>query len=119
MKDFRELKVWEKAHALTLTIYQASRKLPAEERYGLTSQIRRAATSIATNIAEGCGRSGDTEFRRFLGIAFGSASEVEYLLLLCHDLKLIESQTHHQLTSETIEVKRMLSSLIQKLNADR
>jgi four helix bundle protein len=86
MKDFKELKVWVKAHQLTLAVYQATTTFPKEELYGLTSQMRRSAASIPTNIAEGCGRGSDDDFRRFLQIAMGSASELEYQLLLAHDL---------------------------------
>ena len=82
MKSFRDLQVWEKAHRLTLAVYSSTMEFPRDEQYGLTSQIRRASSSIAANIAEGCGRSGDGELRRFLEIAMGSASELEYHLLL-------------------------------------
>lgn len=78
MRDFRELKVWQKSHQLTLAIYKATVKFPKDEMYGLTSQIRRASASIAANIAEGCGRNGEAELGRFLQIAMGSASELEY-----------------------------------------
>lgn len=119
LRDFRELKVWEKAHQLTLSIYQATSKFPKEELYGLTSQIRRSCASIPANIAEGCGRNGDAELARFLQIAMGSASELEYHLLLAHDLKILETPEYESLASRTIEVKRMLTSFIQKLKADR
>lgn len=119
MKDFRDLKVWEKAHRLALSIYRVTSTLPAEERYGLTSQLRRAAASIPANIAEGCGRGGDPEFARFLQISMGSASELEYHLLLAHDLGFTDSATHQDLDTQTTEVKRMLASLIRKLTADR
>jgi four helix bundle protein len=119
MKDFRELKVWEKAHNLALGIYRASDKFPRDEIYGLASQIRRAGLSIPTNIAEGCGRSGIPEFIHFLHIAIGSASEVEYLLLFSKDLNLLENSVHQKLSNDVIEIKRMLASLIKKLNADR
>lgn len=117
MKDFRELKVWEKAHDLTLNIYRATECLPKEELYGLTSQLRRASASIPANIAEGCGRSGDTELARFLQIAIGSASELEYHLLLARDLNLLPEPDHDRLAAHTVEVKRMLASLIKKLKA--
>ncbi len=119
MKDFRKLKVWEKSHHLTLEVYKTTAKFPKAELYGLTSQIRRACASIPANIAEGCGRSGDAELARFLQIAMGSASELEYHLLLAHDLGLLNSQDYGQLAREVTEVKRMPTSLIQKLKADR
>ena len=118
MQDFHALKVWEKAHQLTLDVYQATMVFPKEELYGLTSQIRRASSSIPANIAESCGRGGSAELNQFLQIALGSASELEYHLLLAHDLGLLGKPDHLRLESEVIEVKRMLASLIQKLKAD-
>ncbi len=91
MKDFKSLKVWHKAHQLTLLVYALTRTFPREEMYGLTSQIRRAAASIPANIAEGSGRRSDGELRRFLQIARGSASELEYHLLLARDLGFLGS----------------------------
>ena len=119
MKDFRQLKVWEKAHQMTLAVYKATTTFPQDELYGLTSPIRRSGASIPANIAEGCGRSGDAELARFLQIAMGSASELEYHLLLAHDLGLLTNSDHDELSRGVTEVKRMLTSLIQKLNADR
>ena len=89
MEDFRDLKVWTKAHDLTLNVYRSTRAFPKEEMYGLTSQIRRASASIGANIAEGCGRRSDPEMKRFVQIARGSASELEYHLLLAKDLQLL------------------------------
>lgn len=117
MRDFRELKVWQKGHSLTLAVYKATASFPKEEIYGLTSQIRRACVSICANIAEGCGRNGDAELARFFQIGMGSASELEYHLLLVHDLGLLKTQDYEQLAGELIEVKRMLTSFIQKLKA--
>jgi four helix bundle protein len=119
MKNFRDLKVWQKAHDLTLKIYRETKSFPAQEQHGITSQMRRAAISVTTNIAEGCCRSSDTEFARFLVIAFASASELEYLLLLSKDLELIDSKSHTSTTTEVEEVKRMLYSFIQKLKNER
>jgi four helix bundle protein len=119
MKDFHELKVWQKAHQLTLAVYQITVHLPREELYGLTSQLRRSAASIPANLAEGCGRNGDAELARFCSIAMGSASELEYHLLLGRDLKLISASDYGELSKSTTEVKRMLTGLIQKLIADR
>ena len=118
MQDFRNLKVWEKAHALTLDVYKASKSFPREEMYGLTSQIRRASVSIGSNIAEGACRKGDTDFARFLQMAAGSASEVEYHLLLAKDLELLKTVDCQRLSEEVVEVKRMLAALMQKLRAD-
>lgn len=119
MKDFRELKVWGKAHQLTLAVYQATTTFPKEELYGLTSQMRRSADSIPTNIAEGCGRGSDDDLRRFLQIAMGSASELEYHLLLANDLGYLVTADCERLSAAVIEVKRMLASLITKLKNDR
>lgn len=119
MKDFKSLKVWEKAHLLTLAVYKVVRNFPSHELYGLTSQIRRSCVSIPANIAEGCGRNGDAEFARFLQIAMGSACELEYHLMLVHDLQFLAAADHSQLTGEVVEIKRMLASFIQKLKADR
>ena len=118
MKGFKELKVWHKAHELTLAIYESTRTFPREELYGLTGQLRRSASSIGANIAEGCGRRGALEFARFLDIAQGSASELEYHLLLSVDLKLLDPETHTRLNSEVVQVKRMIASLLRTLRAD-
>ena len=119
MKDFRELKVWEKAHQLTLAVYQATAAFPKEELYGLTSQMRRSAASIPTNIAEGCGRGSDDDFRRFLQIAMGSASELEYHVLLAHDLGYLVTADYEHLSAAVAKVKRMLAALITKVKNDR
>lgn len=118
MQNFRDLKVWQKAHALTLDIYKATRNFPREELYGLTSQLRRAASSIPANIAEGCGRNTGSELRRFLEISMGSASEVEYHLLLARDLGMLPTEQHRQLNDRTCEIKRMLAAFINKLKTD-
>jgi four helix bundle protein len=117
VKDFRDLKVWQKAHQLTLSIYQATSSFPSEEKYGLVTQLRRSAVSIPSNIAEGCGRGSDPELGRFLQVAMGSASELEYELLLSHELGFVNRELHQELSERTTEVKRMLASLLQKLNA--
>lgn len=115
MKDFKELKVWQKAHEMTVSIYSASRNFPREEIYGLTSQLRRAAVSVGANIAEGCGRRSDGELVRFLQIARGSASEVEYHLLLARDLKFLSDTAHNELEKKLIEVQRMLTALVTSI----
>ena len=119
MKDFRQLETWQKAHRLTVHVYKATAAFPRQELYGLTSQMCRASASVPTNIAEGCGTSTDMEFARFLGIARSSASELEYLLLLAHDVGLLGSAAFESLTGDTVEIKRMLSALLKKLRADR
>ena len=115
MQDFRTLKVWEKAHQLTLDVYRATMAFPKEEMYGLTSQIRRASSSIPANIAEGCGRGGNAEFKQFLQIAMGSASELEYHLLLARDLHYLNATDYEHLADSAIEVKKMLTALIVKV----
>jgi four helix bundle protein len=118
MQSFRNLKVWEKAHGLTLDVYKASKGFPRDELYGLTSQMRRSSASIGANIAEGCCRKGDIELGRFLQIAMGSASELEYQLLLARDLEIMESLDFQRLSSGVVEVKKMLAALINKLRAE-
>lgn len=119
MKDFRDLDVWRKAHALALATYKATEKFPKAEIYGLTSQMRRATSSIPANIAEGCGRRTDTDFAHYLQNAFGSANELEYLLLLSSDLKLLTKPEYESLIGQVIEVKKMLAGFLRKLHADR
>ena len=118
MRDFRELKVWEKAHRLTLRLYKLTRSFPKDERYGLTAQIRRAAASIGANIAEGCGRRTPGDFARLLQVAVGSGSELQYHLLLASDLEYMPRQEYEQLDRSTAEVKRMLTTFIRRLMAD-
>lgn len=118
VRDFRSLQVWRKAHELTLEVYRSMANFPREEVYGLTSQMRRASSSIPANIAEGCGRDGSVELARFCRIASGSASELEYHLFLAHELGLLNSEGHDRLSTEVMEVKRMLPSFIQKLTAE-
>ncbi|TAN24072.1 MAG: four helix bundle protein [Acidobacteria bacterium] len=117
MQDFRNLTAWRKAYELTLGVYRATVKFPAEERYGLSSQLRRAAASIAANIAEGCGRRGNTELRRFLEIAMGSASEVEFHLLLANDLAYLSPEVYATLHDQIVDCKRILSRLIVTLRS--
>ena len=119
MRDFHSLKVWEKSHQLVLVIYRTTQDFPAEERFGLTLQIRRAAVSVSSNIAEGAGRSGDRELAQFLNIAAGSISEVEYQWLLARDLGYIpDEDTYRDTVQQISELKRMLNAFLQKLTAD-
>ncbi|MBX3728721.1 MAG: four helix bundle protein [Candidatus Sumerlaeia bacterium] len=117
MQDFENLIVWRKAHDLTLAVYKASASFPAEERFGLTSQLRRATSSIATNIAEGCGRGGNNDFARFLQIALGSASEAKYLMLLTTDLGYLPRELHVDFRSRINEIMRMLTALQSRTRA--
>lgn len=113
MQDFQRLKVWKKSHQLTLDIYKSTVAFPKEELYGLTSQMRRAAASIPANIAEGCGRKTNVELARFLQISMGSASELEYHLLLAHDLSYLSKSDYEHLTFTVTEVKRMITGFSQ------
>ena len=118
MKDYRELKVWHKAHAVALASYRLTKKFPREELYGITSQIRRCAASVAANIAEGCGRSGNAELNRFLQISAGSASELDYRFLLARDLGILPPEEHKQIAAEILHLRRMLTALITKISDD-
>ena len=119
MKDFRRLDVWARSHQLTLTIYEVTRTFPKEELFGLTSQIRRASSSVAANIAEGCGRGTNSDFQRFLQIAYGSISEVDYHWLLARDLDLIDERRYREGEKRINEIKKMLGSLIRKINFEK
>jgi four helix bundle protein len=117
MQDFRKLLVWQKSHAMALSIYRATAPFPGPERYGLTSQMRRAAFSIPSNIAEGCGRAGRTELRQFLHVSLGSASELDYFLLLARDLQFLTPLQHDTLEARIQEIKLMLAGLIRKVSS--
>jgi len=117
MQDFRKLKIWESAHALALAVYRLTRKFPKEEQYGLTSQIRRASMSIPANIAEGCGRQGDPEFARFLQMAMGSASELDYELLLARDLQYLAPDAYEEVASDLASLRRMINAMLGKLRS--
>jgi four helix bundle protein len=117
MQNFRNLKVWEKAHKLTLSAYQVTATFPKYELYGLSSQLRRACASIAANIAEGCGRQSDPEMARFL-LAMGSACEAEYHLLLARDLTFLPTSEYQALNAQVVEVKKILASFVSRLRAE-
>ncbi len=117
MRNFRDLKIWEKGHELTLAVYEATVTFPRDEMYGLTSQIRRSCASIPANIAEGCGRGSNEDPARFLQMAMGSATELEYHLILARDLNLLDPPEYEHLAKETTEVKRMLTSFIRSLRS--
>lgn len=116
MKDFRTLQVWEKSHCLTIELYKETKCFPKDEVYGITSQLRRATSSVPTNIAEGCGRGSDKDFSRFVQIAMGSASETEYLILLSGDLNYLTKEATEKYIDQINEIKKMLVALIKKLN---
>ncbi len=119
MQDFRNLNVWKNSHVLTLGIYKATKAFPKQETFGLTSQIQRAAVSIPANIAEGCGKATDADFARYLQIAMGSSSELEYLLLLAHGLSYLPDDVYTSLNTPLVQVRKMLNSLLQTLRRKR
>ncbi len=118
MFNYRNMQVWQRAHQLTLTVYRCTKSWPREELYGSTSQVRRAATSVPANVAEGTGRFGKAELRRLLRVALGSACELDYLLLLAKDLGYLPSQQQTQTAAELTEIRKMLVALIQKLTSN-
>ena len=117
MRNFKDIKAWQKAHSLALKTYEVTAGFPKAEMFGLTTQMRRSAASIGANIAEGCGRKSKNELGRFMLIAMGSASELEYHLLLAHDLGLLMQEDYLGLESQVTEVKRMLTAYIQSLRS--
>jgi four helix bundle protein len=117
MRDFKQLKVWQRSHKLTLAIYEATMDFPREELYGLTSQMRRSCAAIPANVAEGCGRGSNADLGRFLQIALGSASELEYHLLLAHELSFLKPHDYEHMIGEVTEIKRVLTSFIKSLRA--
>lgn len=115
MQDFTKLKAWKGAHRLVLQIYRESRAFPSDERFGITSQIRRSAASIPANIAEGAGRASGPDFARSIDFALGSANETEYHLILAHDLGLMPEASYEDLLEQLREIRKMTTSLHQKL----
>lgn len=118
MGDFRELSSWKRAHQVALAVYRCTNSFPNRERYGLAAQMRRAAVSVVSNIAEGCGRQGDRELTRFLRIARGSVRELECQLLLSRDLGYLPPEVWSQLDTDSQEISRMLNGLIRSLQPD-
>jgi four helix bundle protein len=115
MGDFKKLKVWQRAYSLALAIYRATNSFPVSERYSLTSQLRRGALSVPSNISEGCARRGDRELTHFLNIARGSIGEVECQLMLARDLGYLSSQQWEELNGPVEEISRMIGGLITSL----
>jgi four helix bundle protein len=115
MGDYKKLEVWQRAHHVACETYRVTTVFPRLEAYGMISQLRRSAVSIAANIAEGSGRRGDMEFSRFIRISLGSANELEYHLLLARDVGLLSTSAHVQLSSEVIKIQGMLAGLLRTL----
>ena len=115
MRNYKKYSVWELGHEITLDIYQLTNGFPKEELYGMTSQMRRAAYSIPSNIVEGCGRESDAELKRFLIISQGSASELEYFTILAHDLGYLNKEDFDPILDKVDKVRRSLNRLINKL----
>jgi four helix bundle protein len=113
---YRDLKVWQKAHVLTLEVYRVTQSWPKEERFGLTDQVRRASVSVEANLAEGTGRVGKAEYGRFVHMALGSAREVDCELLIARDLGYLPPEEHARLEAELDEIQRMLVALAGKLS---
>lgn len=118
MRDFRKYGVWEQSHKLVLELYRLTKSFPVDEKFGLVAQIRRAVVSVPTNICEGCGKTSEKDFARFLGISFGSCQEVEYLTLLSRDLGFMDIYSYDLIQSEITSIKKQLYHLIKKLNAE-
>lgn len=115
MNNFRELKVWKKSIDLNKDIYSITSNFPKHEQFGITSQIRRASISISNNIAEGCGRYSNQEFKRFLNIAFSSAYEVENMIIICFELNMLSISQNDKLITQIQEIEKMLVGLIKKI----
>ncbi len=115
MQDFRNLAVWREAHQLVLSVYMSTASFPSVEQFGITRQMRRSAASIATNFAEGCGRGSDADFARFIQMGLGSASELEYQVLLTTDLGYLPPRDSEQLTEHIKVIQRMATALLIKL----
>ena len=116
MGSFRKLKVWHEASALTVLTYKLTAGFPKTELYGLTSQMRRAAVSVTSNIAEGCGRNGDRELARFLRIALGSLTELDSLVLVSKNLGMCTDAASERLAKTIRQVRGRLSRLLSSLD---
>lgn len=120
MQDYTKLEVWHRAHRLVLQLYAHTEKFPSDERYGLTAQLRRSASSVATNIAEGCGGRSRANLARFVDISCSSASEVEYQLHLARDLHYVTNAVYTELAAEISSIRRMLTRFRQAvIRADK
>ena len=119
MRNYEDLEVWQRAHVLTISVYKATERFPRTESFGLTSQIRRASSSIGANLAEGCGRWGDAELGRYVQIASGSASELQNHLRLAKDLEFLNATEYANLLKDLTSVRQMLTAFLQKLRGVR
>lgn len=119
VQDFKRLKVWDKAYRAALEVHRLTRSFPPEERFGLVSQIRRSAASVAANIAEGCGRLSRPELARFLRVALGSAAELECHLMMSKDLSFLDPADYASISSAVEEVRRMIVGLLKSMDAFR
>jgi four helix bundle protein len=117
MKNYRDLNVWKSGHTVTLEVYRQTKSFPKEELFGITSQMRRAASSIPANLAEGCGREGDAELKRFVTIALGSACELDYFVLLAGDLGYLTPEVQNKLAADTLLLRRQLGAFVKKLRS--
>lgn len=117
MQDFKKLLFWQKAHSFTVNLYKITNDFPSDEKFGLTNQIRRASVSIESNIAEGCGRSSDKDFVRFLYMAKGSVYEVECQIYIARDLSFLSEEKANLLIEKITEISKMLGAFIKKLEA--
>jgi four helix bundle protein len=118
MRSYKTLIVWQRAHKLVLEVYKTTDSFPVSERYGLTSQIRRAAVSIPANIAEGCSRGTDLDTAHFFQIGLGSAAELSYELLLARDLGFMSDDSYQSMVSEVEEISRMLNTLAKQFRGN-
>jgi four helix bundle protein len=116
MRNFQELDIWNKSHQLSLSVYKITRVFPKDELYGLVSQLRRSSSSIATNIAEGCGRNTNPELKRFLTYSAGSCSELQYQLLLSKDLSYLDLESYKELSKTVVEVRKMIYAFIRNMD---
>jgi four helix bundle protein len=117
MRNYQDLQVWAKAHALLLDLYHVSRGFPKDELYGITSQVRRAVLSIGSNLAEGCGRRTSGEMARSIRVAMGSASELDYQVLVCRDLGYMKADDYQRMSKKLVEVRKMLTAFLDKVEA--
>ncbi|MBE7176455.1 MAG: four helix bundle protein [Mucilaginibacter polytrichastri] len=116
MRDFKKLEIWQRSHRSTLSVYTLTNYFPPEERYGLSSQMRRSASSVPTNIAEGCGRNSIPDLKRYLIIACGSLSELHYQIILSNDLRYFHASIFKELAEEVIQIRKMIHAYSEKLD---